>query len=51
MVTNVDGRGGQAFLEGTWWRIRPRDGELTEGREVVVVATEGLELIVEEDNP
>jgi membrane-bound serine protease (ClpP class) len=48
-VAVADGRAGQAFLEGAWWRIRSRTGTLTEGRRVVVVETEGLELIVEED--
>lgn len=53
VVANAAGRTGQAFLEGTWWRIRSRTGDLIEGRPVTVVATEGLELIVEtkEDNP
>ncbi|MDH3396987.1 MAG: nodulation protein NfeD, partial [Acidimicrobiia bacterium] len=53
VVGTASGRTGQAFVEGAWWRIRSRNGELTEGRPVTVVATEGLELIVktEEDNP
>jgi len=46
-VASVEGPIGQAFLEGAWWRIRPRTGELTEGRPVTVVGTEGLDLIVE----
>ncbi len=51
-VASSEGRTGQAFLEGAWWRIHSRTGELTEGRPVTVVGTEGLELIVEteEDN-
>jgi len=52
VVANVDGRTGQAFLEGAWWRIRSRTGALPEGQTVTVVGNEGLELIVdaEEDN-
>lgn len=53
IVGTADGRAGQAFLEGSWWGIRSRQRELTPGRPVTVVATEGLELIVttEEENP
>ncbi len=36
-----------AFLEGTWWTVRPATGELTEGARARVVAVEGLHLIVE----
>jgi membrane-bound serine protease (ClpP class) len=53
VIANAHGPTGQAFLEGAWWQIRSRTGDLTEGLPVTVVATEGLELIVEteEDNP
>jgi membrane-bound serine protease (ClpP class) len=53
VVATGGGRTGQAFVEGAWWRIRSRSEDLIEGRSVTVVATEGLELIVEtkEDNP
>jgi membrane-bound serine protease (ClpP class) len=53
VITKADGRTGQAFVEGAWWQIRSRAGDLIEGRPVTVVANEGLELIVEteEDNP
>ncbi len=47
IVGTAEGRSGQAFLEGAWWRVRSRSGELSEGMPVTVVATEGLELIVE----
>ncbi len=51
-VAIADGSRGQAFVEGAWWRIRSRTGPLPEGRMVTVVASDGLELIVdvEEDN-
>jgi membrane-bound serine protease (ClpP class) len=53
VVATGGGRTGQAFIEGAWWQIRSRTGDLIEGRPVTVVANEGLELIVqtEEDNP
>lgn len=53
VVGTASGRTGQAFVEGAWWRIRSRTEDLTEGQPVTVVATEGLELIVdtEENNP
>jgi membrane-bound serine protease (ClpP class) len=47
VVANAGGRTGQAFLDGAWWRIRSRSSELSEGQTVIVIATEGLELIVE----
>jgi len=52
VVATADGPRGQAFVEGAWWRIRSRTGPLPEGHTVTVVASEGLELIVdvEEDN-
>jgi membrane-bound ClpP family serine protease len=53
VVANADGRTGQAFVDGAWWQVRSRTGDLTEGDPVTVVANEGLRLIVEteEDNP
>jgi membrane-bound serine protease (ClpP class) len=53
VVATADGWSGQGFVEGAWWRIRSRRGDLTKGQTVTVVATEGLELIVqtEEENP
>ena len=48
-VRKADGRTGQAFLDGAWWQIRSEYTELTEGRRVAVVGTDGLELIVEEE--
>jgi membrane-bound serine protease (ClpP class) len=47
LVATTDGRTGQAFLEGTWWQIRSHSSELTVGWPVTVIATDGLELIVE----
>ena len=47
VVATADGRSGQGFVEGAWWRIRSRRGDLTKGQLVTVVATEGLELIVQ----
>ncbi|MDP9389253.1 MAG: nodulation protein NfeD [Actinomycetota bacterium] len=38
---------GQAFVEGAWWAVRSRDGELHAGQEVRVVDVEGLDLVVE----
>jgi len=47
VVATADGRSGQGLVEGAWWRIRSRRGDLTKGQLVTVVATEGLELIVQ----
>ncbi len=47
VVRVADGLSGEAFVEGAWWRVRSRSGHLTEGQTVTVVATEGLELIVD----
>jgi membrane-bound serine protease (ClpP class) len=46
----VVGEGGErwsAFLEGSWWAVRPSNGELVPGDVMRVVDIEGLELIVE----
>lgn len=42
-----DTEGYAAFLEGSWWTIRPSDGDLESGQSGEVVAVEGLTLIVE----
>lgn len=47
VVRGADGSSGQALVEGAWWRVRSRSGHLTEGQTVTVVASEGLELIVD----
>ena len=47
VVRVAEGLSGEAFVEGAWWRVRSRNGDLTEGQTVTVVATEGLELIVD----
>jgi membrane-bound serine protease (ClpP class) len=36
-----------AFLEGSWWKVRPKSGDLRSGEVMEIVAIEGLELIVE----
>jgi membrane-bound serine protease (ClpP class) len=47
VVRVAEGPSGEALVEGAWWRVRSRNGHLTEGQTVTVVATEGLELIVD----
>lgn len=39
--------GWSAFVDGSWWTVRPSRGELAEGDEVEVVGIEGLELLVD----
>lgn len=39
--------GWSAFLEGSWWTIRPSSGELHEGDEAQVIRMDGLELVVD----
>ncbi len=53
VIANAHGPTGQAFVEGAWWQVRSRTGDLIDGQPVTVVANEGLQLIVEteEDNP
>lgn len=46
-VRRAEGRTGQVFMEGAWWRVRSTDQELEAGAVVRVVDIEGLELIVE----
>ena len=38
----------QAILDGTWWEVTAREGELMAGAVVKVVAIEGIRLVVEE---
>jgi membrane-bound serine protease (ClpP class) len=40
-------KGWSAFLEGSWWTIRPSSGELQEGDRAEVVGRDGLELLVD----
>jgi len=48
-VTVVGDRvgGWSAFVEGSWWTVRPSRGDLEAGQSAEVVAVEGLELLVE----
>lgn len=39
--------GWSAFLDGTWWTVRPAGGELRDGGEARVTGIEGLRLVVE----
>ena len=45
----LGGTGGQVFIQGAWWGIRPADPEtvVTNGSRVEVVGLDGLTLIVE----
>ncbi len=47
VIRSADGSSGQALVEGAWWRVRSRRGNLTEGQTVTVVASDGLELVVD----
>lgn len=49
VVRAANGAAGQAFIEGAWWRVRSRNGDLAAGQTVTVVGHRGLELIVEEE--
>ena len=46
-VLGEEGERWSAFLEGSWWAVRPSSGELASGDVTQVVDIEGLELIVE----
>ncbi len=46
-VVSEGGERWSAFLEGSWWAVRPSNGELVPGDVMRVVDIEGLELIVE----
>ena len=48
-VTVVGDRveGWSAFVDGSWWTVRPSIGELEAGQSAEIVAVEGLELLVE----
>ncbi len=46
VVGEEDGRW-SAFLDGSWWAVRPSSGELVAGDVMEVVDIEGLDLIVE----
>ena len=49
VVTVVDDGTGRlsAFLDGTWWTVRPKTGGSQPNQEMRVVAVEGLDLVVE----
>lgn len=46
-VVGDDSTGWSALVEGSWWKVRPRSGDLHAGEVTEVVARDGLELIVE----
>ena len=46
-VVSEGGERWSAFVEGSWWAVRPSKGELVPGDVMRVVDIEGLELIVE----
>jgi membrane-bound serine protease (ClpP class) len=48
-VTIVGDRvgGWSAFIDGSWWTIRPSQGDLEAGQPAEIVAVEGVELVVE----
>ncbi len=45
-VRRATGREGQALVDGAWWNIRNREGELEAGSDVRIVDVEGLNLVV-----
>lgn len=47
MVAPRDGSVGDAFVDGSWWTVRPEEGELEEGP-AEVVAIDGLTLVVQQ---
>lgn len=47
LTVRADGDRPRAFMDGTWWQVRA-NGPLTEGAQVKVVGTDGIELVVEE---
>ncbi len=46
-VARVTDGGGQAFVEGAWWRLRSTGPPLVQGARVRVVDVDGLDLVVE----
>lgn len=50
-VKRVDGKHGQAMVDGAWWRIVSADRDLVEGELVRVVGQEELQLQVEPIEP
>ena len=46
-VEGSEEEGWSAFLEGSWWTVRPADGRLEAGQEGEVVDIEGIDLLVE----
>lgn len=46
-VHGGDEEGYSAFLDGSWWTVRPSEGELEAGQTAEVVAVDGLSLRVE----
>ena len=49
MVGSAKGRTGQVLVNGTWWKARSAGGPLKKEKRVKVLAVEGLELVVEEE--
>lgn len=46
----LDERSGQLLLDGSWWTVRSRSAPLHKDQTVVVVAVDGLVLLVEPIN-
>jgi len=46
-VARASGPGGQAFVEGAWWRLRSTGPPLVQDTRVRVVDVDGLDLVVE----
>ena len=46
-VVGDNAAGWSAFLEGTWWTVRPAAGEVHDGMPARVVAVAGLQLVIE----
>lgn len=49
VVGSARGRTGQVLVNGAWWKARSTDRPLKSGKRVRVLAVEGLELLVEEE--
>ena len=48
---DANGTTGTVLLDGAWWRARGRDGPLTPGQPVRILAVDGLELVVTSTQP
>lgn len=45
-VVGEEQEGWSAFLDGSWWTVRPTEGQLHSGDVMQVVAVDGIELVV-----